>query len=210
MYKYFKTFFFSVLVLGYESLYGQSQDSLTMISSKSQFENAIFSDVASYEDSLSNSLYLNGVLFFRFRTNQNGQIADVTCAHKQPALLISIIKTTLQKMKLKDAADSSIYVLPIIFDYSRGPLWEFENAENHKKKYTANYDVNDLDSYININNNGFFDIAFNDKEQWGIKSLFLPWITISRSVIYSYKDKVKTQRAMQSHSKTKTQQNILK
>lgn len=192
MYTFYKAFFFVLIILGCESLYGQQQDSLIVISGKSQFESTIFSTIANYDDSLAESLYSDGVLFFRFRTAPNGKIVDVKCAEKQPSQLINIITATLQKMKLQNATDSTIYVLPIKFDYSRSSLWEFENIENLKKKYTVAYDVDDLDSYININNNGFFDIHTDDKAQWGLKSIFLPWISISRPVIYNYKDRART------------------
>lgn len=196
MYKYFKIVFYSLTLLSFESLYGQNQDSLAMVNSKSQLEFTILYNIAKYNDSLSNNIYSNGVLFFRFKINPNGKIEDIVCAEKQPSILINIIKEILLKTKYPETNDSCIYILPILYDYSRDPGWEFENIENLKAKYTARYNVDDLESCINVNYNGLFDVNPENKNLWGIKCTFLPWISISRPIIYNYKNsiKLKTQK----------------
>ena len=183
----YKLIFISVILLNYGRVYCQVSDSLIVVNSKTVLENVILNNIANHDDSLSTTIYTSGVLFFRFRT-ADGKVVDIKCARKQPAQLVNIITSALQKMKFADSGDSNIYVLPVLFDYSKGPQWEIENPQ---VRYKATYDVNDLSSYININNNGFFDVPSGNKTQFGIKSIFLPWILISRPVIYNYKDSIK-------------------
>lgn len=125
-------------------------------------------------------------MFFKFKIASDSSLIDIVCSEKQPKVLISFALNVLRFVKISSGAGntghSQTYVLPLFYNYAPDPK-PVTTLENLLQQIPV-IDVNNLQSYINLNYNNLFTSGTTADELWGIKCVLLPPIKVARPIIY--------------------------
>lgn len=183
MYKLKSSITSITILLSFSCLHSQSK---VMIQSAEDFRRFFEREIDRYDDSLSKTVKLSGTMFFKFNIAQDSTLANVACSEKQPAPLINIVQEVLASVKIGFTADqlnnSSTYVLPLFYYYAPEP--KPVTTMEELRQQVPDINPSNLNSYINLNFNNFFNTGASSSELWGIKCVMLQPIKVARPLTH--------------------------
>lgn len=167
------------------SAFASNAQQYVEVKNEADFNAAFANEITKYKDTIGNNVNFAGIAFIKFNINKDGLLDSIKFSIKQPKVIIYALGEVLNKIKIVVPPNmdfKKFFVLPIFYDY----LPESKPSNNMKDllSQVITYDMNDLNSYLNFDSNGFFKVEESHKELWGINCVFLPMIKIQRQIIY--------------------------
>jgi hypothetical protein len=169
------------------------------VKSEADFKNAFVSEVVKHNDTICKYVKKSGIMFFRFLLNNEGVVDSIKCSEKQPMKLIHVLTETLGTVKFPSIGTDDgrkYYVLPILYDYQ--PEFKIPNTVEELKDQMPIIDMENLNSYLNFDFNGFFKTEESEKKLWGINCVVLPMVKVGILRVYYHKN-----QKLQNEEKTK-------